>query len=231
MADSPPPAELREGPAERLEEPAATGILLAVAAAIAAAIGGWSSVLADRGSDTWHAAVRQDVKEVAGAVEDIRFVYEEEAITALHVLEARVLAEEYRDAARRATGSVREALLVEAAAQEQAAEVMSEGSELAGDPKYERPDAGGYDLPLRLADQRRRFPDLIALDPDATQAEGSRLSAKASLLLVWTIPVAVAFLCGALVYGAPRWGRALVAVGFGFVAVGLVGAVVVGATV
>ncbi|HEX2025399.1 MAG TPA: hypothetical protein VHH92_03285 [Actinomycetota bacterium] len=231
MADSPQPADARSQVTERREEPAATGILLAVAAAIAAGIGGWSSVVADRGSDTWHAAVRQDVKEVAGAVEDVRFVFEEEAITALHVLEARVLAEEYRDAARRATGSVREALLVEAAAQEQAAGVMAEGSELAGDPRYERPDAGGYDLALRLADQRRRFPDLIALDPDATQAEGSRLSAKATLLLLWTIPVAVAFLCGALVYGIPRWGRALVGVGFGFVAVGVIGAIVVGVTV
>jgi hypothetical protein len=46
----------------RPEEPAGTGILLAVAAALAAAIGGWSSIAADRGSDTWHAAVRQHVK-------------------------------------------------------------------------------------------------------------------------------------------------------------------------
>jgi hypothetical protein len=40
--------------------------------------------------------------------------------------------------------------------------------------------------------------------------------------------VALAFVCGALVYGFPRWGRALVVAGFVFVAVGLIAAVAIG---
>ncbi|MGH2545365.1 MAG: hypothetical protein ACRDHJ_00620 [Actinomycetota bacterium] len=39
-------------PSPAREEPAGTGILLVLAAALAAGIGGWSSIVADRGSDT-----------------------------------------------------------------------------------------------------------------------------------------------------------------------------------
>lgn len=107
-----------------------------MAAAVIAAIGGWSSILADRGSDTWHEAVREHVKSSAAAVEDIRFVYDEEGPTALSVAEARILAEEYRRAAVGSPGSERELLLVEASANQQAAAVLQAGSELSEDPRY-----------------------------------------------------------------------------------------------
>jgi hypothetical protein len=213
----------------RPEEPAGTGVLLAVAAALAAAIGGWSSVLADRGSDTWHDSVREHVKATAGAVEDIRFVYEEEGPTALQVAEARVLAEEYRRAADGATGAARELLLLEAAAQEEAAGALEGGADIARDPRYAQGD--GFDLVRRLADNRQENPDLLAIDADATEDEGSRLSAKASLLLLCTVPVTLAFLCGALVYGFPRRRRPLLAAGFVFALVGLAGAIAIGVVV
>jgi hypothetical protein len=213
----------------RPEEPAGTGILLAVAAAIAAAIGGWSSILADRGSDTWHDAVREHVKASAGAVEDIRFVYEEEAPTAMQVAEARILAEEYRRAAQTATDLGRELLLLEASAQEEAAKVLEAGSDIAADPRYREGD--GFDLVLRLGDNRLETPELLTLDPDATEAEGSRLSAKASLLLLCTVPVTAAFLSGALVYGFPRSRKPLLVAGFVFAGLGLAAAVVVGVVV
>jgi hypothetical protein len=216
---------------ERREEPAGTGILLAVAAAIAAALGGWSSVLADRGSDTWHEAVREHVKQAAGAVEDIRFVYDEEAPTALQVAEARILSDEYRKAAGKASGLAREIVLIEGDAQEEAAGVLEAGSEMATDPRYDDPQTDGFDVGLRLAHVRQENPGLLTLRPGATQDEGSRLSAKASLLLLATVPVALAFVCGALVYGFPRWGRALVVAGFAFVAVGVVAAVAIGVVV
>jgi hypothetical protein len=213
---------------ERREEPAGTGILLAVAAAIAAALGGWSSVLADAGSDTWHEAVREHVKQAAGAVEDIRFVYDEEALTALQVAEARILSDEYRAAGGRTTGLPREILVVEGDGQEEAAAVLEAGSEMARDPRYDDPRSDGFDVALRLADVRQENPGLLALRPGATQDEGSRLSAKASLLLLATVLVAVAFVCGALVYGFPGWGRALVVAGFVFVGLGVAAAVAIG---
>jgi hypothetical protein len=216
---------------DQRQEPAGAGILLAVAAALAAAIGGWSSIVGDRGSDTWHAAVRQHVKQAAGAVEDIRFAYQEEGPTALLVAEAEILADEYRRSGERASGVARELLLLEAAAQEEAVDVMAAGSEVAGDPRYDDPDTDGYDLVLRLADNRAEHPDLLAVDPDATEAEGSRYSVEAALLLLWIVPVSAAFLCGALTYGFARGRRALVAAGFVFAAVGAIGAVVTGVTV
>jgi hypothetical protein len=218
-------------PSPAREEPAGTGILLALAAALAAGIGGWSSIVADRGSDTWHAAVREHVKQAAGAVEDIRFVYEEEGPTALLVAEARLLAEELRRAAEGASGLARELMLVEAGARARAAEVLLSGSAIAADPRYEDRETGGFDLVLRLGDNRRELPELLALDPDATQAEGSRLSVEASLLLLCIVPVAAAFLFGALAYGFPRVGRPLVAAGFVFVALGLTAALIVGVVV
>jgi hypothetical protein len=215
----------------RPEEPAGTGILLAVAAALAASIGGWSSIAADRGSDTWHASVRQHVKQSAGAVESIRFVYEEEGPTALQVAEARILAEEYRRVAGRATGMARELLLLEARAQEETAGVLAGGSEIAVDPRYDDPESDGFDLVLRLADERNQDPELVALDPDGTEAEGSRLGVEATLLLAAIVPVSAAFLCGALAYGFPRRRRALVVVGFVCAAVGAAGALAVGVAV
>jgi hypothetical protein len=187
--------------------------------------------VADRGSDTWHAAVRQHVKQAAGAVEDIRFVYQEEGPTALQVAESRLLAEELRAAAARAPGTAGELLRVEAGARERTASVLVEGSAIASDPRYEDREAGGFDLVLRLADNRQELPDLLALDPDATQAEGSRLNAEATLLLTCIVPVAAAFLFGALAYAVPRFGRALVMAGFAFVAVGVLGAIAVGVAV
>jgi hypothetical protein len=218
-------------PSPAREEPAGTGILLALAAALAAGIGGWSSIVADRGSDTWHAAVRQHVKQAAGAVEDIRFVYQEEGPTALQVAEARLLAEELGRAADRAPGLAGELLRLESRARARAARVLEAGSEIATDPRYAVPETGGFDLVRRLNDNRRELPDLLALDPDATQDEGSRLSVEATLLLVCIVPVAAAFLFGALAYGFPWAGRPLVAAGFVFVAVGFAAAVMVGVVV
>lgn len=218
-------------PSPAREEPAGTGILLALAAALAAGIGGWSSIVADRGSDTWHAAVREHVKQAAGAVEGIRFVYEEEGPTSLLVADARLLAEELGRAAARTPGLAGELLRVEAGAKARAAEVLVAGSEIAADPRYEDRQTGGFDLVLRLADNRQQLPDLLALDPEATQDEGSRLTVEASLLLLCIVPVAAAFLFGALAYGFPRAGRVLVAAGFVFVSVGAAAAVVVGVVV
>jgi hypothetical protein len=71
----------------------------------------------------------------------------------------------------------------------------------------------------------------VALDPDGTEAEGSRLGVEATLLLAAIVPVSAAFLFGALAYGFPRRRRALVAVGFACTAVGAAGAIAVGVAV
>jgi hypothetical protein len=222
-ADRPPPApHTREEP----EGGTAVAVLLAVAAVLAAVIAGRASIVADRGSDTWHASVRQHVKQAAGIVETSRFVYGEEAANALAVVDARTYAEELREEARRYSGAVREAVLVEAFAQDQLAQTIAQSQPLATNPRYQGP-GGVPNVVQRLADERASTPDLVVLAPDATEEEGAELNRKASFLIAAAVPVALAFLFGALVHGFPRGRRQLVVAGFAFVAIGLVAAVAV----
>jgi hypothetical protein len=219
-------------PADR-DEPetgTAVAILLAMAAVLAAAIAGWASITGDKGSDTWHHSVRQHVKQAAGIVETSRFLYGEEAANAIQAVDARTMAEELRVEARDASGPVRDALLVEAYAQEQLAATISRGQPLASQPEYQGP-GGVPDVVQRLADERATTPDLVVLDPDATEEEGKELNRQASFLVMAAVPVALAFLFGALVHGFPRARRILVAAGFAFVAVGLVMAIAVAVVV
>jgi hypothetical protein len=220
-ADRPAPPPPHKEP----EAGTAVAILLAAAAVLAAVIAGRASIVADRGSDTWHSALRQHVKQAAGIVETARFVYGEEAANALAVVDAQTYAEELREEARRYGGPVREAILVEAYAQDQLAQTIAQNQPLASD-RYLGP-GGVPDVVQRLADERASTPDLVALDPDATEEEGAELNRKASFLVVASVPVALAFLFGALVHGFPRARRELVVAGFAFVAIGVVTAVAV----
>jgi hypothetical protein len=201
-------------------------VLLASAAVLAAVIAGWASIIGDKGSDTWHRSIREHVKQAAGIVEASRFIYGEEATIALQTVDSRTMAEELRAEARDLSGPIREAVLVEAFAQEQLARTISRNVPLASDPKYQGP-GGVPDVVQRLADERASTPDLVALYPDATEEEGTTLSRRASFLVVAAIPVAVAFLFGALVHAFPRARRGLLAAGFAFVAIGVVMAIVV----
>lgn len=223
----------REPQAARRRQPdagTAVAILLAAAAVLAAVIAGRASIVADRGSDTWHTSLREHVKQAAAIVETSRFLYGEEAATAIDAVGARTYADELRAEAGGLSGPVREAVLVEAFAQDQLARTISRNAPLASDPEYLGPD-GVPDVVQRLADERATTPDLVGLDPDATEAEGAELNRRASFLVMASIPVAVAFLFGALVHGFPRARRKLLAAGFLFAAIGLVAAITVEAVV
>jgi hypothetical protein len=217
-----PPAP---GPVARASRADTTvAVLLAVAAVIVAAIGARAALVGDRGSDTWHTAIREDVKRAAAIVEDVRFLYQEEVRAALEVREAEVRGRELRRAARRRSGTVRELLEIEAQAQKQVAAPLRKTTAIATDPRY-RPEEGG--VLRRLADQRARHPDLVALDPDRTERRGSSLSLESAWLVAATLPAAIAFLLGALAEGFAHWRRALVPAGFAFAAVSLLSALVV----
>jgi hypothetical protein len=219
----PPPR--RDQQAETEETPTVVAVLLAVAAVIAATIGARAAILGDSGSDTWHKAVREDVSRDAGIVESSRFVYEEEAPAALRLREAEIRAEEARRAAKGESDPAAGVLELEVGAQEGLAETEKQASDTADDPRYAKGQA--YDVMRRLADERAETPDLVALDPDATEERGSDQSLESSLLVATTVLVAIAFLCGALSHGFPEWRRRLVPAGFGFAGAGLVAAVAV----
>jgi hypothetical protein len=207
------------------ETPTIVAVLLAVAAVIAAMIGARAALLGDSGSDTWHKSIREDVKRDAGIVESTRFVYSEEAPAALRLRTAQIRAQEARREAKGEDDPIRAVLEVEAAGQEGLAETERMASETADDPKYTKGE--GYDVLKRLADYRAEDPDLIAIDPDATEERGSDRSKESALLVATTILVAFAFLCGALAHGFPDWRRRLVPAGFAFAGAGLVAAIAI----
>lgn len=223
-------AEEREEAEERSEfEARGATLLLALAAVAAAVIAGRASILNDRGAEAWHAAVREHIKQMAAMVEDVRYLYENEAPLALRVLEAEIRAEEYAGEARRASGQEAALLRVEAETNAQLADVLIGASEIAGEPDYRLED-GGFDLVQRLQDLRALNPDLVALDPSATEARGTELALKGSLLFLAVVPVAVAFLLGALVQGFPARRRPLVIAGFAFILLSVAWAVAVEVT-
>ncbi len=197
------PAQADEARRTEGSEGPGLALLLAAAAVVAALLGARASLLSGEASSAWQEAVRQEVKSAAAVVEDLRFVYESEADQAYRVIQARVRAEEFRIASDRASEPIRSLLVAEAVAQEQVAEALTTGSEIAADERYARPD-GGFDLGLRLADVRNRYPDLVAIRPDEPQGEGDRLSRQAVLMTAATIPVAATFLLGALAQVIPR---------------------------
>lgn len=207
------------------ERPGGRGLalLLAVAALFAGALGARASLLASSASGSWQQAVRQEVKVAAAAVEDIRFVYGDEAAQAFRVVEATIRGQEYRAAADQRTGYGRAVLLAEAAAQDQLREILISASDVAKEPRYARDD-GTYDLGLRLRDQRNTRPDLVAIRPDAPQAEGDRLARKAVMETAVSVPVALTFLFGSLAQGFPRRRRPLLALGTIALAVGVAAA-------
>lgn len=212
-APPPPPAE-----GERLD--AWVAAVLAAAALVAAVLGGRAALLGDRGSDTYATAIRQHAKRAAATVEDIRYVYDDQATFTLRAVVAELRAEALRAQAREASGATRARLLDEARAQDQVAEIAAGASEAAV-PEY-RLDGGGYDLAASLAAQRARFPDLLAIDPDEPEREASDLTSHAAFAVAATIPVSLAFMFGALSQAFPRRRRILLVAGASFLVVGAV---------
>jgi len=201
-------------------------VLLACAAVVAAVIGARAALIGDDGSDTWHTSVREDVKAGAGLVEDVRYVYTEEAQLAFQVAEGEVRAEEARREARSESGLARELLEAHAGAQQGVVDTVKSSSSLAKNPKYALPE-GGYDVPRRMVDTRAKNPDLVEIDADATEEEGSDKSFESALLVASTLPAGLAFLCGALAHGFPSRRRWLVPLGFALTGLSLVLAIIV----
>jgi hypothetical protein len=228
MSAGPPDPKPRTEPASR-ETPTIVAVLLACAAVVAAIIGARAALVGDDGSDTWHTSVREDVKAGAGLVEDVRFVYTEDAPLAFQVAEGNVRAEEAHREARGTSGLTREMLEAHAGAFEGVVRTIEQASKLAKDPDYQL-ESGGYDVLQRLVDVRGEHPDLVEIDADATEEEGSDKTFESALLVASTLPAGLAFLCGALAHGFPSRRRWLVPLGFALTAVSLVLAIVVEVT-
>lgn len=218
----------REVEHERRVHRDVVAVLLAVAAVIAAVIGGRSALMAEKASDYWQSSIREDVKQGAGVFEITRFVYEENATPALQSAEARLLSQEFRRAAEGQPAEAQAVLEAEAVSQEGFATAVERSSPEVGDDRYGK--GVEYDVAQRLADEVARYPDILEVDPAATEAKGSVKSTESSLLAASGILVAMAFALGALSEGFHRLGRRLVPLGFVIAALGLVAAVLVEVT-
>jgi hypothetical protein len=199
-------------------------VLLALAAAAAALIGGRASLVSSSASGSWQASVRQEVKRSAATVEDVRYVFTVVAPQAVDVVAARIQAEKLRGVGGSRGGLLRELLVQEARVRETFADTFAEANDLVVD-RYRVGE--GYDVWRFLAATRRANPELLAVDPDEPMAHGDEATSRARRGVAATIPVAGAFLAGALAQGFPGRRRILVVLGFVLLAAGVIGAVLV----
>jgi hypothetical protein len=177
--------------------PGAVAILLTIAAVVAAAIGFRAATISSSASDSWQSALRTEVKRSAAVMEDVRYLYQSELPVAIRVVQARITESEMLAAAQAESGATKQALLMEASVEAQIASALAKSTELATNPDYALA-SGGLDLGRRLADLRNQQPALLALDPDALQATGDELAAKAATITVALIPTSVAAFLGVL---------------------------------
>ena len=169
--------------------------------------------------------MREEVKRSAALVEDVRYVYAVEAAVALRAAAAAVEADELRQSAASLGDAEKPAAEAEAFVRQSSADAMAGAFDLTKDPRYHAGD--GYDVAARLADVRNQHPELVALDPGATMDTGSEDSRHGWRLVAATILAAVAFLCGSLAQGFPRYRLPLTVAGFTFVALAAAAAVLV----
>jgi hypothetical protein len=202
---------------------AAVAVLLALAAVVAAIVGTRASLLAGQASGQWQGSLRTEIKRTAIGVHNVAYMYDYELTLAVRCLQADMYQQALETAAETATGAEQQALRAEAAVQAEVATQLKQVSELASSEKYQLP-GGGFDLGLRLADNRNEYPEFVALDPTSLREEGDKLSGKAELMTLALIPASLAALLAVLAQPFRRGRRWLLAAG----AVALVAAVAVG---
>jgi hypothetical protein len=201
-------------------------VLLACAAVVAAVLTARAAFVAGEATGAWQTAVRDEVRRSSLAVLAIDAVYGSEGRIAFHVATEQARAEEARARASQQPAELATALEAEAQVHDGVIEALLPSSEIASDARYAL-DGGGFDLLLRLADERATDPDALGIDPEATVAEGDASSDHAVRLTAVTIVVAFAFLFGALAQAMRRRRTAFLVLGWAALGASVVLAVAV----
>jgi hypothetical protein len=201
-------------------------LVAALATAALSFLATWLSARADGG---WQRALRQELTWSTAVIEDVRFVYTDQApdVFRVDLAEARVAA--LRRAAAERPGLPGAVAGAEARVELDLAFRTRQRLGLRPDQErgYRRPD-GSFDLGRRLADERGLHPRLVQMDPGPQQAAGDRAGRQAGWVTAAMVPVAAAFIPAAVAYWAgtrrrpgPRWLRdlRLVEVGYGLLGV------------
>lgn len=194
-------------------------ILLALTAVAVVVIGARASLVSSSASEAWQEAVRQQVKQAAAYVEDIRYVYDDEVPRAVRIMEARFRAQELTASTEGLSGPSEEAVFMEQLLQSGLAKDLESVSKLTSDPRYTTDF--GFDTARRLSDIRSENPELVSVDPDRRQAQGDLASRHAVRLVGATTVIAVAFLVGSLAQAFQPYRRPLLRVGSSFLLVGM----------
>ena len=154
---------------------AAVTIVVAILVTVAA-------LLSSAAAGLWQSSLRQEIRRSAGIVEDVRYVYTAEAPPALEVAlaEARAapLPDGDGDAARRVAIALKQP--------------YAGHDHVLGAARY-RLDDGGYDLALRLADDRRAHGARRRDDPGTALEAGDARRDVASVIAALTIPLVLAY--------------------------------------
>lgn len=198
----------------------AVPILLAIAAIVAAIITARASLVASDATSAWNSGVGVEQRRGGLLLEQLRYTYAIEGDQAfmLTIAEERAAALRAAAAAPSLAPEVATALLAEAQVQQQLRDLVGPSAEIVNEARYVLPD-GGYDLQRRLSDTRAEDPEALAEEPLADMARGDAAADEANQLMLATIGVAMAFLCGALAQAFGRHRRLLL--GIGWVALGL----------
>jgi hypothetical protein len=208
----------------------AAAVLLAAAAIAATTVGAQATAVTSSASSSWQVSVRRQLDQAERIRDGVDQVYATEAPQAVRVAEARLQADELSSAAASLGEPDRSTVLAQASAQAAVANALAAtASPLATDARYLTP--AGFDLGRRLADVRGTQVGASARDPIGTAQDNGDEEAREGLLLVAaTIPIAVAFLLGALAQAYAAAARRLVVVGGIFLVLALGWAVAIQAT-
>jgi hypothetical protein len=195
---------------------AAPAILIAAAAIVSAALGFRAAMLASDASGDWESAVRVEVREGAGAVNDAILVFGE-APFAARVATTQFRAEELESELATADPSATRNLLIEST-------LLAAVAQATGG-KADTGEALAVDR--RLAERRRSR--TVAGEPSARQLEedGDSTGLRAALTAAAAVPAGLAFLLGAIAQAFPRRRRAFVVVGVAALAAAAVAGVAV----
>ena len=201
---------------------------LALVAAIAAGVlPCWAALLSAKADGGWQTALREELTWSAALVEDVRFVYTDQAPDIFRVDLAEARAAALRDAAADRTDLGGQVAMAEARAELELAFRTRRrlGMSPEQEEAYRRPD-GSFDLQRRLAHERNLHPNLVGMDPGRQQAAGDRAGGRAGWVAVAMVPVAGAFVLAALAYRAghgrhrrPVLHRRLLGLGYGLLGV------------
>jgi hypothetical protein len=172
-------------------------LLLACAAVVAAAVTARAAFVASEATGAWQSAVRDEIRRSTLAVLSIDYVFGAEGRIAFHIATEQIRSQSARAEASQQPAEIAAQLEAEAQVHDGVVDALLPSSEVASNDKYAL-EGGGFDMVARLADERAKDPDDLAIDPDATIAEGDAASEQAVLLTATTIVVSLAFLFGAL---------------------------------